>query len=73
VMDRQTHNTSEPLSNPIMHLDASDLKCDEELYRLLIDNSLQGLLILQDQRIIFVNKAVSEVSGYTRDELQSLL
>jgi len=55
-----------------MPLDASDLKWDEELCRLLVDNSLQGLLILQDERIIFVNKAVSEVSGYTRDELQSL-
>ncbi len=42
-----------------------------ELFRLLIDNSLQGLLILQDNRIIFVNKAVSEVSGYTPEELQS--
>ncbi len=54
-----------------MPLDVSDLKCDEELYRLLIDNSLQGLLILQDERIILVNKAVSEVIGYTPEELQS--
>ena len=51
--------------------DGSDLKCDEELHRLLIDNSLQGLLILQDERIIIVNKAVSVVSGYTEDELLS--
>ena len=51
--------------------DRSDLKCDDELHRLLIDNSLQGLLILQDERIIIVNKAVSVVSGYTEDELLS--
>ncbi|MGD0953087.1 MAG: PAS domain-containing protein [Methanotrichaceae archaeon] len=55
-----------------MSLDVSDLKWDEELCRLLIDNSLQGLLILQDEQIIFVNKAVAEVSGYTVEELQSL-
>ena len=44
---------------------------ESDLSRLLIDNSLQGLLILQDERIIFVNKAVSEVSGYAPEELQS--
>ena len=55
-----------------MPLDVSDLKCDEELYRLLIDNSLQGLMILQDERIIIANKAVSAVIGYTQEELQSL-
>jgi PAS domain S-box-containing protein len=54
-----------------MPSDRSDLKCDEELHRLLIENSLQGLLILQDERIIIVNKAVSVVSGYTEDELLS--
>lgn len=52
-----------------MPLDLQDSESD--LSRLLIDNSLQGLLILQDERIIFVNKAVSEVSGYTPEELQS--
>jgi two-component system, sensor histidine kinase and response regulator len=52
-----------------MPLDLSD--SESELSRLLINNSLQGLLILQDERIIFVNKAVSEVSGYTPEELRS--
>ena len=44
----------------------------KELYRLLIDNSLQGMLILQDERVVLVNRAVSAVSGYTQQELLSL-
>ncbi|MDD1759415.1 MAG: PAS domain S-box protein [Methanothrix sp.] len=52
-----------------MSLDSLD--GESELYRLLIDNSLQGLLILQDEHVIFANKAVAEISGYTQEELQS--
>ena len=47
------------------------LDSEPELFKLLIDNSLQGFMIIQDERIIFVNKAVSEVSGYSQEELQS--
>ena len=49
---------------PFMSLDSLD--GESELYRLLIDNSLQGLLILQDEHVIFANKAVAEISGYTQ-------
>ncbi|MDD1750196.1 MAG: PAS domain S-box protein, partial [Methanothrix sp.] len=47
------------------------LEYNSELFRLLIDNLLQGLLILQDEHVIFANKAASEISGYTQEELQS--
>ncbi|MGD0954643.1 MAG: PAS domain S-box protein [Methanotrichaceae archaeon] len=52
-----------------MPLDLPDSESD--LSRLLVDNSHQGLLVLLDERIIFVNKAVSGVSGYTPEELKS--
>jgi len=48
------------------------LKESEEKYRILIEKSLQGICILQDVRIIFANEALSEILGYSIDELLSL-
>ncbi len=41
----------------------------ETAYRSLVDNSLQGLIIVQDGRIVFANSAATDVSGYTNEEL----
>lgn len=41
----------------------------EEAYHALVEHSLQGLNIFQDQRIVFANPAMSAMTGYTRDEL----
>src|SRR5262249_26849077 len=40
-------------------------------YRSLIDNSLQGLLILQDMRIAFANPRFAQITGCTVEELIS--
>ncbi len=47
------------------------LKESEEKYRILIEKSLQGICILQDVRIIFANEALSEILGYSINELLS--
>ena len=44
----------------------------EETYRAVVENSLQGLAILQDNRVVFANSALIEISGYTLEELFSL-
>jgi len=44
----------------------------EEKYRTLIEQSLQGILIVQDFHIVFANKSMAEITGYTIDELLSL-
>ena len=41
-------------------------------YRSLVDYSLQGLLILQGQRIVFANPRIAEIAGYAVDELLAL-
>lgn len=41
----------------------------EEAYRSLVDNSLQGLTIVQDGRMVFFNRAFSSTTGYTEQEL----
>lgn len=44
----------------------------EEAYRTLVDHSLQGLFIFQNQRFVFVNPTLSQVSGYSTEELLSM-
>ena len=47
-------------------------KESEEKYRTLIEQSFQAIVIIQDFRIIFANKAFAKISGYTVDELMAL-
>lgn len=53
-------------------LDITDQKRVEQAYRDLVDNSLQGLLIIQDMQVKFANQAFASMSGYTIDELLNL-
>lgn len=48
------------------------LEESEKKYRSLVEQSLQGVLILQDFRIVFANKTSEEITGYTIEELFSL-
>ncbi|GEM_PF-1103640 len=48
------------------------LQESEEKYRALVERSLQGLVIVQDFRIVFANASFAEMSGYTVEELLSL-
>jgi PAS domain S-box-containing protein len=44
----------------------------EEAYRNLVQFSLQGLMILQEGRVVFANAAIEMIHGYTIDELQAM-
>ena len=48
------------------------LRTSEDKYRTLVESSLQGTMIYQDNRIVFANLAVAEILGYTVEELISL-
>jgi two-component system cell cycle sensor histidine kinase/response regulator CckA len=52
--------------------EADALRQSEEKYRLLVENSLQGLAIIQDQRFVFCNSAFADSTGYSVEELMSL-
>ncbi|RJP75450.1 MAG: PAS domain S-box protein, partial [Candidatus Abyssobacteria bacterium SURF_17] len=55
------------------HKRAEDaLRGSEERYRTLVNNSLTGICIVQDGRFKFVNDQLTEMSGYTREELLEL-
>jgi PAS domain S-box-containing protein len=44
----------------------------QEAYRTLVDHSLQGLVILQEGRIVFANPAIVKMTGYTLEELLAM-
>jgi two-component system cell cycle sensor histidine kinase/response regulator CckA len=45
------------------------LRISEEKYRILVENSLQGLTIIQDGRCVFCNRAFADITGYSIEEL----
>jgi PAS domain S-box-containing protein len=55
-----------------LSLDITDRKQTEHAYRLLIEHSLQGLIIFQGCRIVFANHTASEITGYSCAELTSM-
>ena len=42
----------------------------EQMYRILVENSLQAMLIVQEMKIIFANPKMEKLSQYTFNELQ---
>lgn len=45
------------------------LKESEEKYRILVENSLQAMFIIQDGKLLFANKRMEELTQYSFDEL----
>ena len=43
-----------------------------EIYHILVEHSLHGIVIIQDAHIVFANAAFTKISGYTIDELLSI-
>ena len=41
----------------------------EEKYSTVVEQSADGILIVQEGRFVFVNKAMSQISGYSQEEL----
>jgi len=44
----------------------------EEAYFALVENALQGMALIQNNRVVFANEALEQLSGYSREELLSL-
>ncbi len=47
------------------------LRGSEEKYRLLVENTSEAIIVLQDGTVKFANPRATELSGYTSDELSS--
>jgi PAS domain S-box-containing protein len=48
------------------------LRQSEKKYRTLIEQSIQGMMVIQDERIVLTNLAFASMIGYTVDELLQL-
>ncbi len=48
------------------------LKESEDKYKTLVEQSLQGIVVIQDFQIVFANDAFAQISGYKVNELLSL-
>ena len=48
------------------------LQKSEKEYRQLVEYAHEGIVIVQDSRLVFVNPAISEISGYSHEELMSV-
>jgi PAS domain S-box-containing protein len=48
------------------------LRESEEKFRTMVENSLQGLIILQDDRIVYANEALARILGFDLEELLAL-
>lgn len=48
------------------------LRNSEERYRAITDNALVGVYIYHTGRFLFVNPAMEQITGYSRDELMSM-
>ncbi len=70
------HQVSVAMQNAQLYQDIqrelAERKRAQEAYRAVVDHSLQGLVIIQDFRVLFANQAFAEISGYSVEELLSL-
>lgn len=48
------------------------LEKSEKKYKTLVENSLEGITIIRDNRILFANNTYCKMLGYTREELYNM-
>jgi PAS domain S-box-containing protein len=48
------------------------LRTSEEQFRLLADNIQDGLTVYRNKKLIYLNKRVEEICGYSREELMNI-
>ncbi|MCS7269785.1 MAG: PAS domain S-box protein [Gemmataceae bacterium] len=54
------------------HRDREALRESEEKFRLLAEESLAGVYLIQDDRFIYINDAIAQIYGAPREEILSL-
>lgn len=60
------------LVKAVLRSPASPPAPEQQAYHLLVEHSLQGLVIMQNRQIMFANPAACAITGYTPAEVQTL-
>ncbi len=63
------HNISTPIAVVVSIRDITLQKNTEEAYKAIVENSIQGLIVIQDEKIVFANDAVTDLLGYSKEEI----
>ncbi len=50
----------------------SALRKSEALYRLVVESAHEGVVVVQDGRLIFANQVITEIMGYAAEELREI-
>ncbi len=50
----------------------NDLRESEERFRHMADHISEGLMIIENNKVIYINDKMSEITGYDKEELQKL-
>jgi two-component system, cell cycle sensor histidine kinase and response regulator CckA len=68
---KQVHRNLAELESENLRLkrDLQESKQSEEKYRSLVENSVQGMVLIQNSRFVFCNNAFAKMSGYSVEEL----
>lgn len=69
ILDKKPCCLSSLVDVTVQENEARALRESEEKYRMLVENSLQGLAIVQGKRLVFCNRAFATMSGYSVEEL----
>ncbi len=48
------------------------LEYSESKYRLVVDNSLEGIFVVQNGKFVYANPAINKISGYTYKQIEKL-
>jgi len=67
-MEEKLRQYSEHLEE-IIEKRTEELLESERRYSVLVEEAGDGVVILQDGKIVFLNKRVAEITGYSRDEI----
>ena len=70
-MEEKLRQYSEHLEE-LVQKRTEELLESEKRYSVLVEEASDGVVIVQDGKIVFVNKKTSEIAGYSRDELIGL-
>ena len=55
--------------SPAQVLAEREIREREERFRMMAENIHDGLIIMENDKIVFVNRRIAEITGYTFDEL----